>query len=495
LITETLHGVTPRVVNVLFFCNFAAGSCSHFGIWLAEEFESTIVDTPRGAVGFYAGYKFGHPPGANWRPHICVFIKFIQPDQAEFCRKATKVLNIVDNFDVSASKGLNVDAYISTSPNIQSTMRELRPDIPTWYIPAHHTNFDNVRVDTSRPVKRIGMHFAYENTPDPAVQDALREYARLHDLEFVLDLYTQPALEVSKDVADGAALAHEHNAETYRRLSRAMDVLIIFPTAQGKRGPMVVPRESAVKYKPVTRAAMAWSMGMPVVLFPFESYVYALEEANVEYPAFASTAEEVVEWVDRIVTSQETRIHLSEQGLRLGQYYATKPIARQYATKMTALLLASENKKVKGRTSLPPEPAMRSLPKFYVALAVVDKGLKFVATSGRLVLEPSDFIVFYANGRAVGVLNGTECHETNFYAFPAVVEVSTMNWFMLVHFDEANDVVDYVSLSVKDPPESWRTMQPHSQDPHCWSLIEKAEDNASDVILRNYGLLKSQWYH
>jgi len=213
-------------------------------------------------------------------PDICIFVKVPEKLDIEYCKQKGAILiwNIVDNYvaqPIEAISDTKFDAIIAASKDLAIQTSKVFPDVEVWDVPAHHTNDRGVTADTSRPLKNIGFHFAPENEPDQSLLNATRAFAQTHNLELVIDHYVYTRTE---DIASYVDVDHE----TYARLANTFDVLIIAPKYSDTM---------RINYKPCTRAAVAWSLGVPVILYPYKSYLEALQFGP--YAAFAKSEEEV----------------------------------------------------------------------------------------------------------------------------------------------------------------------------------------------------------
>jgi len=85
-------------------------------------------------------------------------------------------------------------------------------------------------------------------------------------------------------------------------------------------------RFANVLYKSASRFLFALSMGIPTIAYPFLSYFDAMAHGQTDYPAMASSEDELFRWLDYLVENKEARVALSNKGLKLSERFEPEQI-------------------------------------------------------------------------------------------------------------------------------------------------------------------------
>jgi len=85
-------------------------------------------------------------------------------------------------------------------------------------------------------------------------------------------------------------------------------------------------RFANVLYKSASRFLFALSMGIPTIAYPFLSYFDAMVHGQTDYPAMASSEDELFRWLDYLVENKEARVALASKGLKLAERFEPEQI-------------------------------------------------------------------------------------------------------------------------------------------------------------------------
>ena len=101
---------------------------------------------------------------------------------------------------------------------------------------------------------------------------------------------------------------------------KTIDVAIVWPKDYSN---------SEVYFKPITRFIYWLSHGIPTIIYPTQSYVEIAEEFG--YPLIAENTEEVLEWLEVLVSNRSFRTQVSRLGIGIAQKYSLKAQVQKYS--------------------------------------------------------------------------------------------------------------------------------------------------------------------
>jgi len=192
-------------------------------------------------------------------------------------------------------------------------------------IPAHvlyhnHANYASFhRPDRTAPVKVIALQGDY-HSKDSDVFPMLEQYCEERKLTFRSGHYTGRGWEVDEFAASLAQGVPNHGAQLGWYMGfNSVDIAVLWPKGY---------TQFHICYKPTSRLAQFASLGIPLVTYPFASYIDILVEFG--YPLVAETLEEASAMLDHLVASPQLRQEASEKLLEIAKFLSVEELTESY---------------------------------------------------------------------------------------------------------------------------------------------------------------------
>jgi hypothetical protein len=212
--------------------------------------------------------------------------------------------------------------------------------VPAQVLYHNHANFANLhRADRTPPVKVLALQGDY-HSHDSDIFPMLEDYCKKNKLKFRSGHYTGKGWEVQ----EYAQLLKQGVANYGGQIGwymgfKSVDVAVLWPKGY---------TQFHVCYKPTSRLAYFASLGIPLVTYPFASYIDILVEFG--YPLVAETLEEVAVMLDKLLASPQLRQEASEKLLEIAKFLSVDELAEQYEQALCQFLSPEALELRKGMT-------------------------------------------------------------------------------------------------------------------------------------------------
>jgi hypothetical protein len=192
--------------------------------------------------------------------------------------------------------------------------------IPAQVLYHNHANYANFhRADRSPPVRVLALQGDYHSR-DSDIFPMLEEYCEKNNLTFRSGHYTGRGWEVQEYAQMLQEGLPNYGAQQGWYMGfRSVDVAVLWPKGY---------TQFHICYKPTSRLAQFASLGIPVVTYPFASYIDVLVEFG--YPLVAETLEEASAMLDQLVARPELRQEASAKLLEIARFLSVEELSEQY---------------------------------------------------------------------------------------------------------------------------------------------------------------------
>lgn len=222
-------------------------------------------------------------------------------------------------WDVDQWKLKEVFAGVLTAGRIAKVAFD-RAGVPAQVVYHNHGNTANLhRPDRTPAVKVVALQ-GNHRTKHSDIYPKLAKYCKNHRLTLRSGDHTGHGWAVGEVAASLAQDSADHGGQLGSYMGyAAVDVVVLWPEMYS---------QSHICYKPTSRLAQVASLGIPIVTYPFASYIDILVEFG--YPLVAETPDEVQNMLNKMIGSPKLRQEASEKLLEIADFLSVEELTEQY---------------------------------------------------------------------------------------------------------------------------------------------------------------------
>lgn len=269
----------------------------------------------------------------SWSPNAIIHIKYV----CECALEVREAIHAYDQIDIYAQVPLTVDAIVVQTSLGWRDLSEHPPlhaggsNVSVWWIPLHHSNAHNIRIDPLKPVERVGLHTVHA---DEYMSEIVKPFLNNVTDGTVQWVHFDPATLFPH----GRVVTPQQTDAVYAQLS-TLDI------AFAKQSGCLTEWWMCSRYKTGQRFLNLLSLGIPTIVWgDCQGHIdvafghWPPDAKKIPpYPLVVYDEKEVLPLLEALLQNASLRSEASAIGLQIADRFSLPEVAARYGALLAGL--------------------------------------------------------------------------------------------------------------------------------------------------------------